>query len=141
MNVNLLFGVTGGALLLLGALIWMLYERFMHPAWRTERRLIRACEKAFEEDDYRLIRLRITPGTPSTKDVMPRPIGPPEMPRYFTYTIEAKDPDFSGMSRSEVGLVRRYLHRHTGGVPHHGRTVIHPKSQKEDSTYRLQHSQ
>lgn len=130
--------MVGAGVLLLGLAGWVLYERYLHPAWRKQRRVIRACEKAFNEEDYQLERLRTSPDDPSGMDLLPSlPFGPSEPPRYFTYsveTVEDVEPDFSGMSRSEVRLVRRYLHRGTD-VPHHGREVLRPEG-KEGSSFR-----
>jgi len=52
----LCLGVGGVALV--GGVWWVLYERYFHPAWRKNRRLIRACKKAFEDGTYELVRIR-----------------------------------------------------------------------------------
>jgi len=122
-----LWTVACGALLLLG-IGWFLYEQYLHPAWRKQRRVMRACEKAFEAGEYRLERIRITLQEPTIGDLWPSGVFRSKSPsRYFTYRIEPveeAEPDFSGMSRDEVGLVRRYLRR-SADVPHHGKTVLH----------------
>lgn len=126
--------ITGAGVFLLGLTGRFLYERYLHPAWRKERLVKRACEKAFEEETYVLVRLRADPGRPSIRDLFPRPLGLPEVPRYFTYyveTVEEDEPDFSGMSRREIRLVRRYLHRNLRQVTHYGRKVLHPEWKEE----------
>lgn len=106
-----------------------LYERYLHRAWRKQRRLVRACEKAFDEGSYRLERLRTSQDAPSFADLFPIPPFHSEQSyRYFTYEVEVlgeTTPDFSGMSKEEVRLVRRYLQR-TAKVPHHGKEVLRP---------------
>ena len=122
-----LWAVACAALVLLG-IGWILYEQYMHPAWRKQRRVRRACEKAFEADEDRLERLRTTLQEPTIGDFWPSGLFGSNSPsRYFTYRIETVDeaePDFTGMSRDEVGLVRRYLRR-GADVLHHGKTVLH----------------
>ena len=109
---------------------WLLYKNYLHPSWRKQRRVLRACEEAFEEGDYRLECLHMSPGDPSIMDLFPSVpfFGPESSPRYFTYKIRilgTAEPDFSGMSRRDIQLVRRYVRR-TVEVPHHGKTVLHP---------------
>jgi len=113
------------ASLLVGGGLYGLYGAYLHPAWRKERRIRRACEKAFGESGYRLVRLRLHVGDPSGADLFPAGLaGSSEPPRYFTYCIEAEqDPDFAGMSQKEIGLVRHYLDRPLS-APHHGREVL-----------------
>lgn len=69
-------------------------------------------------------------------DFFPRPLGLPEVPRYFTYHIEVnkgQEPDFSRMSQKDIRLIRRYLHRNSEKIPHYGRTVLRPAWKKEPS--------
>lgn len=119
------FSWIGGAAICVGA--YVLYERYLHPAWRRQRRLVRACEKAFDETDYRLVRIRLHPKGPSGMDLFSSsPTGTSISRRYFTYTIEADDdPDVSGLRRKELGLLRHYLNR-TEKSPHYGKTELHP---------------
>ncbi|MFB6273613.1 MAG: hypothetical protein ABEL51_12035 [Salinibacter sp.] len=116
-------------LLALGA--WVLYEYYLHPAWRRQRRVRRACAKAFDEGDYQLERFRVSSDDPSAEDLFSIPLfGSDEPSRYFTYKIRAVDgaePGFSGMDSDEIELVRRYLRR-TVEVPHFGKKVLHPQS-------------
>jgi len=101
------------------------YGFYLHPAWRRDRRVKRACAKAFDADAYRLVRLRLRHEAPSGADLqflVPGRSGPP---RYFTYRIEAEDaPDLSGMRREKARLVRHYLDR-AATSPHHGTEVVH----------------
>ena len=107
---------------------WFQVERSLHPSWRRQRRVIRACEKAFEEGEYRLVRIRLRSGEPSLGDFLPGPNGGWEVPRYFTYDLEAEaDPDFSGASSAERRLVRRYLRRNADHVHHYGRKPLRPR--------------
>ena len=117
------------AFLLVGGGLYGLYGAYLHPAWRKERRIRRACEKAFGEGGYRLVRLRLHVEEPSGADLFPTGLlGGSELPRYFTYRIEAEqDPEFAGMGQKEIGLVRHYLDR-TLSAPHHGREVLGPES-------------
>lgn len=91
------------------------------------RRVRTACEQAFEEGTYRLERLCLSPADPSGADLLPSGLFSDKgASRYFTYKVrtpEDREPDFSGMSRRDIGLVRRYLRR-SADVPHHGREVI-----------------
>lgn len=118
--------LSAAGVLLLGAITYVLYGSLLHPAWRRERRLRRACEKAFGETGYRLVRLRLRVDDPSGADLFAAlPFSSSEVPRYFTYCIEAeRDPSVSGMRRHEIGIVQHYLDR-TVSSPHHGREVIH----------------
>ncbi len=115
---------------------WSRLLRALHPAWRKQRRVIRACEQAFGDDDYTLVRIRIHIGEPSLADLLPGPSGPLlAAPQYFTYDIQAEsEPDFSGASREERRTVRRYLHRDTDQVRHHGRTTLHPTPSSSSPT-------
>lgn len=123
-----LLGVVAAGILLVLFLGLVLYEQYLHPSWRKERRVIRACENAFDPEDYRLERLHIIPSAPSFTDLFPaQPFRSKSSSRHFTYRIETvgeAEPDFSGMSREEVRLVRRYLH-HGADVPHYGKNVLH----------------
>ena len=120
------WGVGAGAFLLLAG--WLLYVYRLHPARRRERRVVHACRKAFGDEDYELIRFRLKPGEPSFTDMFLGLPSLPEVPRYFTYKVNCveQEPDYSGMSRGEIGLVRRYLRR-SADVPHYGREVLHPE--------------
>lgn len=101
--------------------------RRLHPAWRKQRRVIQACEKAFGDGEYKLVCIRINTGEPALGDFLPGPDGLLEVPRYFTYDIEAEEePDFSGASHAERRIVRRYLHRNADHVHHHGRELLRP---------------
>ncbi len=117
--------------LVLGPVGWFLYERYLHPAWRRQRRVRRACAKAFDEGDYQLERFRVSPDDPSAGDLFfISPFGSDEPSRYFTYKIrivEGAEPDFSGMDSEEIGLVRHYLRR-TADVPHYGKEVLYPQA-------------
>lgn len=108
----------------LGAATYLLYQYYLHPAWRRQRRIIRACKKAFDEGDYRLVRKRLHPNGPSGTDLL----SPSISRRYFTYQIETTDeePDLSGLTREEVKLVRHYLDR-IEKSPHYGETVLLPE--------------
>lgn len=123
----LLWIVIGTVFLTLG--MRFLYERYLHPAWRRQRRIIAACEKAFTEGTYRLERLRVSLDDPSIADLFPSlPFGSRESTRSFTYKIETlggTKPDFSGMRKQEIDFVRHYLYR-TREVPHHGNEVLRP---------------
>lgn len=115
---------------------WVFYERYLHPAWRKERRLIRACTKAFEDGTYEFVRVRRVPHGhgPSGADFYPPPIGRSETTDYFTYQInvgEEIEPDFSEATRKERRLIRRYLHRDLRGETHYGKNVL--RSRKEGS--------
>lgn len=119
--------------LVLGLIGWFVYERYLHPAWRRQRRIRRACAKAFDEGDYQLVRFRVSLDEPSAGDLFSiSPFGSDEPSRYYTYkirTVEGAEPDFSGMDAHEIGLVRHYLHR-TADVPHHGRQVLRPETEE-----------
>lgn len=113
---------------------WFQVVRRLHPALRRQRRVIRACEKAFDEGEYELVRIRINTGEPSIGDFFPGPHGLLEVPRYFTYDIETEEaPDFSGASRAERRIVRRYLRRNADHVHHHGREPLRPKQSSPSS--------
>jgi hypothetical protein len=131
MSGSVVLWEIGGAVLAIGVLAWILYRCPVHPARRKENRVIQACEKAFEEGEYQLVRLHLRLADPSVLDLLPWPLGPSEVPRYYTYGIEGPEPDFRGMDASDAKLVRRYLHRTPKSVPHHGRTVICTKREKE----------
>lgn len=108
------------------------YKLYLHPSWRKERRVLQACNKAFEKGDYRLMRLHTTPEQPSISDIIPRPLGFPDVPHYFTYSIETREdvePDFSGLHRREIVLVRRYLHRSTSQLVHNGKELLRPEGE------------
>ena len=134
--VFLLFLVgVGGFLLLLSA--WLLYEHYLHPSWRKERRVLRACEQAFETGTYLLIRLRLNPDAPSGADLLSLLPGSSKSPRYFTYNIECRqdaEPDYSGMSETDIGLIRHYLNR-GADVPHYGRTVLRPRKEANSTVF------
>lgn len=128
-----------GGVALVGGVWWILYERYFHPAWRKNRRLIRACRKAFKDGTYELVRIRRAPHGhgPSGADFYPPPLGPAEIPGYFTYRIdigEEAEPDFSEVSRRERRLIRRYLHRDLRGVVHHGKEVLRAREDVSDSS-------
>lgn len=128
--------IVGTALI---AAVGALYKHYLHPAWRRERRVLRACKKAFAEGEYRLTRIRTLPQEPSVLDIAPQPFGPPDIPRYFTYnieTIEDVEPDVSDLSRREIGLVRRYLRRSPGPRIHHGKKVLRPEGKTSLSVHR-----
>jgi hypothetical protein len=89
---------------------------------------IRARKKAFDEDGYRLARIRLPPNGPSGTDLFPSsPPGPSIPKRCFTYRIQATDeaPNLSALDREEAQLIRHYLNR-TEKSPHYGETVLHP---------------
>lgn len=116
--------------------VWLLYKYYLHPAWRTERRVLRACAQAFAPGTYRLIRLRLKPSDPSGADLLSVLPGVPQAPRYFTYNIECPqdaEPDYSGMSETDIGLIRHYRTR--GAVPHYGRTVLRPKGRANSTVF------
>lgn len=127
-SATLLIVATSVVLLALG--MRFLYEHYLHPAWRRQRRVLSACEKAFDEGTYRLKRLRVSLDDPSIVDLLSSVLlDSKQSPRYFTYKIEPlgkTEPDFSGMREWEIALVRHYLHR-TGEVPHHGKEVLRPR--------------
>lgn len=107
---------------------WSWLVRTLHPAWRKERRVLRACEQVFDEDEYRPVRIRVRVGEPSLADVLPQPSALWGIPRYFTYDIEAEAaPDFSEASPSQRHLVRRYMQRNASHVHHHGREPLRPR--------------
>ncbi|GEM_PF-2165244 len=106
---------------------WSQLVRSLHPAWRKERRVLQACEAAFKEGEYTLVRIHISTSRPSLTDVLPWSSGFLETPKYFTYDLETEgEPDFSGMSRAERRIVRRYLRRNADHVRHHGRQPVRP---------------
>lgn len=127
------------SVLALGLLGWFVYERYLHPAWRRQRRVRRACAKAFDEGEYQLECFRVSLGDPSAGDLFSiSPFGSDGPSRYFTYkirryftykirTVQGAEPDFSGMDSEEIRLVRHYLHR-TLDVPHHGKEVLSPSA-------------
>lgn len=122
--------LLGGGVALVGLVGWYLYVQHLHPAWRKERRVIRACQQAFDDESYTLIRLQAAAGTPSIGDLFFQLSGSSDASRYFTYRVETDEgekPDFTGMSRQDVGRVRRYLRRSEREVAHHGRRVLHPE--------------
>ncbi len=124
--------------------VGVLYKHYLHPARRRERCVLRACEKAFSEGEYQLTRIRTLPKEPSVLDMAPRPFGPPGVPRYFTYnieTIEDVEPDFSGLSRREIGRIRRYLRRSPGPRIHHGKKVLRPEEKTRLSLHQGQSAQ
>ena len=64
-------------------------------------------------------------------DFYPPPLGPSEMPGYFTYQInvgEETEPDFSEVSRKGRHLIQHYLHRDLRGVVHHGKEVLRART-------------
>lgn len=133
--MSLLWMAAFGVLVvLLGG--WILYDRYLHPAWRRQRRVLRVCEKAFEEGDYQVERFRVSMGEPGIADLVTTSLfGSGDSPRYFTYkikTAEGVEPDFSGMDRGEIGLVRHYL-RHNIDVPHYGKKML--RSRANESLY------
>lgn len=118
-----------GTAIVLGTAAYLVYEHYLHPAWRRQRRITQACKKAFNEKDYRLVRIRLTPNGPSGMDLFSSsPSGSSISRRYFTYRIEnpGEDPDFSGLNRKEINLIRHYLDR-SEKSPHYGETVLHPE--------------
>ena len=119
--------VGTGALLTAGT--YALYQYYLHPAWRRQRRIIQACEKAFDGDGFRLVRIRLHPQGPSGTDLLSfSPTGPSVSKRYFTYRIETtdEDPDLSGLTPEENKLIRHYLDR-IEKSPHYGETVLLPE--------------
>jgi hypothetical protein len=113
----------------LGTAAYLAYEHYLHPAWRRQRRITQACEKAFHEEDYRLVRIRLHPNGPSGMDLFSSsPSGSSISRRYFTYRIEntGGNPDLSGLKRKEISLIRHYLDR-SEKSPHYGETVLHPE--------------
>lgn len=135
MAFSLAIWIIIGAVLV--APIGVLYKRYLHPAWRKQRQLFRACEDAFGGGGYRLTRIRTMPEEPSVWDIIPRPFGLADTPRYFTYNIEPlgnREPDFSGMSRREIRLVQHYLKRSHSTMVHHGKQVLRPEEETSFST-------
>ncbi len=118
--------LLGGVLvILLGAV----YERYLHPAWRRERRVLRACEEAFKEGGYRLTRIQTAPTQPSVFDLAAQLFTRGGRPRYFTYDLQPlgdHEPKLSKLQGREEALVRRYLQRNPHTMVHHGKTVLHP---------------
>ena len=109
---------------------WILYERYFHPSWKKERRILEACEKAFPDDGYELVRIRRGHygHSPSGADFYPPPLGRPEIPDYFTYQInvpDGTDPDFSQTTQREERLIQHYLDRTGTAEIHHGTDVVH----------------
>lgn len=113
--------VATGTLLVLA---FAVYGAYLHPAWRRQRRVCRACQKAFPEGNYTLLRIRLSLHSPSGLDALA--VGPfrNTVPsRYFTYRIESDaSPELSSLSGVDRRRVRRYLHRaqvplHYGRVP------------------------
>jgi len=120
-----------GILGLLGGVWWILYERYFHPSWKKERRVLEACEKAFPDGEYEVVRIRRGHHghVPSGVDFYPPPLGRPEIPDYFTYQINVPDgtePDFSETTQSEERLIQHYLDREGTAEIHHGKDVVHP---------------
>ena len=117
-----------GTAILLGVGTYILYQYVLHPTWRRQRRVVRACKKAFDENGYRLVRIRLNPSGPSGTDLLSfSPPGSSISRRYFTYRIEAtdEDPTFSALDEKETQLVRHYLNR-TEKSPYYGETVLYP---------------
>lgn len=113
----------------LGAATHLLYRYYLHPAWRRQRRIIRACKNAFDEDGFRLVRIRLHPKDPSGTDLLSfSPSNSSISRRYFTYRIETTDeePDLSDLTREEAKLIRHYLDR-IEKSPHYGETVLLPE--------------
>jgi len=117
-----------GSALVLGGATHLLYQYYLHPAWRRQRRIVRACKKAFEGNGYRLVRIRLSPNGPSGTDLLSSsPSGSSISRRYFTYKIEADEaPDLSALTRQNAGLIRHYINR-TEKSPHYGETVLLPE--------------
>lgn len=125
-----------GAVLLFGGIGWVLYERYLHPTWRKDRRGVRACDKAFEQGTYELVRIHLGPYGPSGADLLPTPIGPSETSKHFTYQInvdEGIEPDLSDTTREEARLVRRYLHRDSFSGTHYGKEVLRSMEESASS--------
>lgn len=126
--------LTVAVLFALYGLAYGAYGLYMHPAWRRQRRIQRACAEAFREMPYTLVRFRIRGHAPSGKDLLPNLASylasllqvsvKDAGGRYFTYSIESEsEPDISRLSRKQRRLLRRYMYRNS--VPlHHGKEVI-----------------
>lgn len=103
--------VLGGILCSFGGVIllgWTLYDRYFHPAWRRERRLIRACDKAFGVGNYTLRRLQVAPTSKRFEyEVVPR---------------EGRDFSCQGLHRSEAQTLRRA--KGTPTTPYYRKTTI-----------------
>jgi len=133
----LLLGSIWQALAILGLIVgawWILYERHYHPSWQKERRVLRACSKAFGEGTYELVRIRRGHHghVPSGADFYPPPLGRAEIPDYFTYQInvpEGTEPDFSETTPVEERLIRRYLDRKGTAEIHYGKDVLQSPEQ------------
>lgn len=133
------FWLGAGGVALIGGVWGVLYERYFHPSWRKDRHLIHACEKAFEDGTYELVRIWRAPlgHGPSWVDFYPPPLGPSEIPSYFTYQINVgaeTEPDFSEVSRKGRRLIRRYLRRDLRGEVHHGKEVVRARKDIGDSS-------
>lgn len=99
--------------------------------------MLQACEHAFEPGAYLLVRLHLKSTPPSGSDLLSVLPGLSKAPRYFTYAIQCPpetEPDYSGMSTSEIKLVRRYLNR-GAEVPHYGRTVLRPEGRSNADVF------
>jgi hypothetical protein len=113
----------------LGAATCLLYQFYLHPAWRRQRKIMKACRSAFGAENYRLVRIRLHPSGPSGMDLFSfSHFGSSVSKRYFTYRIETTDadPDLSGLSSEEAKLVQHYLDR-IEKSPHYGKTVLLPE--------------
>lgn len=130
------FVIGGESALLLGLLGLFLYEHYWHPAWRRERRVLEACQKAFGADGYLLERLHIRLNGPTGADLFSGQGGSSGSRPYFTYNVEStgETPDFSGMSQEEISLVRRYLHSNAA-MPHYRREVLRPRGTAAPATH------
>lgn len=106
------------------AIALVVYSTYLHPAWRRQRRVRRACRQAFGDSDYTLVCVRLHPRGPSGLDLFEATgFGRPTPDRYFTYRIETKQtPALSKLSASDRRIVRRYLNR-SHVPPHYGCTA------------------
>lgn len=117
--------IIAAGIIALGLLAWAVYERYLHPAWRRQRRVSRACQDAFGEKKYRLERLRLTGKRPTASDLL-SPVRSGGRQRYFTYSIESsEEPDYSGLSGEEIRLLKHYLDRDPTEVVHYGKKILH----------------
>lgn len=114
LSTSFVAAVAGGA-----------YGAYLHPAWRRQRQVKRACRVAFPDGKYTLVRFHLSPNAPSGLDLFSGVWSGRSAPRrYFTYRIETEQsPDLSGLSRSEQDLVRHYMNR-PNVPPHYGREVL-----------------
>lgn len=113
----------------LGAATYLLYQYYLHPAWRRQRKIMQACRNAFGAENYRLVRIRLHPSGPSGMDLFSfSPSSSSISKRYFTYRIETTDadPELSGLSSEEAKLIQHYLDR-IEKSPHYGETVLLPE--------------